>query len=66
MAENQKSQTTRVRLDSPDENKIIARSSLTGRNYTCAICSAVCTGLEQFKAHLAEVHNARNKEPQHQ
>ena len=64
--EIQKSKTTTTKHDAADMQKVIAASSVTNGVYTCSICSQQVTGLQQFKMHLLEAHNAVNKEPQHQ
>ena len=65
MPEIQKSNTTRPRFDAPDLSKLKARSTLSGRNRTCAICGVAFPD-SLFQQHVAEAHGARNKEPMHQ
>ena len=64
MPEIQKSSTQTRRYNAPDMSKVIARSTLTGNNYTCPFCSATVSK-QQYVQHLAEQHACVNKEPFH-
>lgn len=63
MPEVQKSSYAR-KYNAPDMSKVVSRSTLSGNNYTCAICSA-SVPKQLFKQHLAEAHGCVNKEPFH-
>ena len=62
MPETQKSRTASVKHDAPDMSKIVSRSTLSGANYTCAVCGASIPKA-LFKQHLADAHGCVNKEP---
>lgn len=61
--ESRKVTAGRPKMASPDMSVLRQRSFVSGTTYTCAVCGVTYTSLELFRAHAAEAHEARNKEP---